>query len=418
MPLALIRSSLVTQVADAIRAEVLRGAWKEWLPSERDISRSLHVSRNTCRGGLRVLQREMLLEPIKGRGIRLTKLAAGQTRSIADPSHSVGVIMPLPLARMPPHSGVVLDELKDELTLSGNQIHLHDGSTFYSGNPDKALERLVAHNRHDCWILTRSTEPMQKWFMKRSIPCVVSGSLYPGIKLPSADQDRRAMCRHAAGRLISLGHRRLVFLNRRVRAAGDVESELGFMEGVKASSHADLDARVLYHEDTRDSTVLLLDGLWRRSAAPPTGLLIANSYCYLSAMSALARNGLRVPADVSLISRDDDTFLVYLLPEPARYVLDHSQLARKISSLIRALLSHAGAKLEPAKIISRFEAGSSCGAVAQAEPVQRARRSRSTTHVSITPPRASNKPQSTGTPAPSDRPAQRRSDPGSSAPGR
>jgi DNA-binding LacI/PurR family transcriptional regulator len=370
MPLAMIRSSLVAQVADAIRAEVLLGTWKEWLPSEREISRSLHVSRNTCRAGLRVLQSEKLLEPLKGKGIRLTKVAAEQARSLADrPSHSVGVIMPLPLARMPPHSAVVLDELKDELTMSGNQLHLHDGPAFYSGTPDKALERLVTHNRHDCWILTRSTEAMQKWFMKRNIPCVVSGSVYSGINLPSADQDRRAMCRHAAGRLISLGHRRLVFLSRRFRAAGDVESELGFMEGVKASSHADVEAKILFHDDTRDSTVHLIDGLWRRGATPPTGLLIANSYCYLSAMSALTQNGLRVPEDVSVISRDDDTFLTYLQPEPARYILAPGRLARRLSSLIRSLLLHAGTKLEPGKIISRFEPGGSCAAVKHAAPV-------------------------------------------------
>jgi len=363
MGLALKRLSLATQVADILRAEIGNGVWKDWLPSERELSRTLHISRNTCRGGLRLLQRETLIEPVKGRGIRLIQPVKHRENARSNGhGHTVGVIMPHSLALMPPHSGVVLDKLREELTMFGAQICTYDCPGGYKRNPATALERLVTHHRHDCWVLTRSTEAMQAWFMRRGIPCVISGSVYSGMKLPFADQDRRALCRHAAGHFIALGHRRIAFLNRRHRTAGDLESEEGFLEAVRASSHRDIDARLVYHDDTRDMAIKQLGTLWRGGSSP-TALLIANPYCYLSVASALAAKGLAVPADLSLISRDDETFLTYLQPEPARYILDPSRLARKLVSVIRPLLQHTTANRENGKILSRFEAGGTCRAI-------------------------------------------------------
>lgn len=361
MPLVLQRSSLIAQVADALRKEVLSGTWKEWIPSERDISRTLHVSRNTCRNSLQVLRREMLIVPVRGRGMRVNPAATRKVRSaVRRQVHSIGIISLEPPARMPSFSGSVLDELRDEMILSGVRVQLHTNPIYYRGGPDRALKRLVQQSRHDCWIIVRSNEHLQRWFVENAIPCVVSGAVHPGVNLSSVDQDRRAICRHATGRFISLGHRRLAFVNRHTGAAGDRESEVGFWEAVKSSSHAGVEARVVYHDDTRESTFQAVDALWTTHALPPTGLLIANSHCYLAAMCALARRGLRVPQDVSLISRDDDNFLNYLDPEPARYRFEPHLLARKLASLVRRLLEHPSAKPERMTFVSPFIDGDSC----------------------------------------------------------
>jgi DNA-binding LacI/PurR family transcriptional regulator len=59
------------------------------------------------------------------------------------------------------------------------------------------------------------------------------------LNLPFRDLDHRAICRHAAGILLGLGHRKLALVMQKSRRAGDLESEAGFLEGVKQSSHAD-----------------------------------------------------------------------------------------------------------------------------------------------------------------------------------
>jgi len=360
--LILRRSSLVAQVADAVRREILRGVWREWIPSERDLSQALHVSRNTCRKALQILRHEALIEPVLGQGIRINRPAVRKAHSASRHLHSVGIIIPEMMSRMYPRHSLLVDELRHELFDLGVRVELHVGPAYYRRKPRLALERLIEKNHHDCWIPLLSHEPLQKWFVKEKIPCVVSGSAYAGVVLPSVDLDYRAICRHAAGKLIALGHRRIVFFNRRSRAAGDLESEVGFAEGVHISSHPQIEARTVYHNDSRENITYLVDHLFG-SSAPPTGLLIASSYCYLSVASALARRGFRIPADVSLISRDDDQFLSYVDPEPARYLNDVGIIVRKIMFLLRPILEGGSVKFDPVRIVPRFASGGSCQAV-------------------------------------------------------
>jgi LacI family transcriptional regulator len=268
------------------------------------------------------------------------------------------VIIPEALGRLRPSNSLLIEELQAELFDFGARLQLHNSPVYYRANPNEALARLVEKNHHDCWILMLSHYALQNWFMKQDLPCLICGSIYPGIRLHSVDYDYRAVCRHATGKLIALGHRRIVFLNRRLRAAGDLESEAGLLEGVRTSSQEHVEARVVYHDDNVESVSPLVKKL---IAAPqaPTGIIVANSYCYLSVMSTLARARLRVPEDISLISRDDDPYLSYLDPEPARYIYDGAGLARKIMLQIRSLLKGGITKLDPVRLAARFVEGAS-----------------------------------------------------------
>ena len=358
MPLIFKRASLVVQVADALRAEILRRGWMEWLPSERELSDLLHVSRNTCRAALRALYRENLIKPIRGRGIRVNQAAVPTHRSKGRRSRSVGVIIPEALGRLRPSISNLIEELQAELFDFGARLQLHNSPVYYRANPQEALNRLVENNHHDCWVLFLSNRALQRWFMMKKLPCLILGSTYPDIRLHSVDYDNRAMCRHATGRLIALGHRRIVFFNRRLRAAGDMESEAGLIEGVRASSQEHVEAKVVYHDDNPESVSHLVKKLFS-APRPPTGIIVANSYCYLSVMSTLARVGYRVPEDVSLISRDDDPYLAYLDPEPARYIYDSASLARKMMLQVRSLLEGNATKLNPVRLAARFVPGAS-----------------------------------------------------------
>jgi LacI family transcriptional regulator len=359
MSLTFKRSSLVAQVADAIRTEIRGKSWPLWIPSERELSNSLHVSRNTCRFALHVLYREGLLEPIQGRGIRVKRPDQRQKVDTQPHTHSVGIIIPDVIGRLRPSNAIMIEELQAELYDMQVRLQLHNSPAYYGGNPDHALEKLVEKYHHECWILVLSQRPLQDWFMQRGLPCVVSGSIYSDIDLPSVDFDFRAVCRHAVGKLISSGHKRIVFLNRQQRAAGDLESEEGFREGIKASASGEIDARIVYHDDHLDSVSALGRQLFKSSAPPPTGLIIANPYCYLSMMGTLARWGLHIPDDVSLISRDDDPFLSYVNPVPARYSYDVTHMAKKIMLLIRALLDGSVTKRDAVRIVPNFVAGGS-----------------------------------------------------------
>src|SRR5690606_23622818 len=144
---------------------------------------------------------------------------------------------------------------------------------------------------------------IQRWFVRNEAKCVVAGSVHAGLALPYRDLDHRAMCRHAAGVLLGLGHRKLALVIAKSQLAGDLASEAGFVEGVRKSPHATAEAVVTRH----DGSVVGIGHTLRRlreQTPPVTGLLVANAYHYLGVVSRLAQMGHRVPDDVSVISRD------------------------------------------------------------------------------------------------------------------
>ena len=355
MALAFKRASLITQVTDALRAELLKGQWKDWLPSERELSTTLHVSRNSCRSALNMLRKEGLIRSVHGRGTRIAEHGGAATLLKNHRARSVGVIAPQPLGLLRPRQALFLDEVRDELFDMGVRIQMHNSPACYSRYPGRALEKLVETNSHDCWIVLLSNEPLQRWFMGRRLPCVVTGSVYPGITLPSIDEDYRAACRHAAGRLIALGHRHIAFLSRQSRAAGDLESEAGFREGL----HPNVRAKVVYHDDQSSTTVSLVKKLFSEPD-PPTGMLVANSFCFVSVMTALAALRIRVPDDVSLISRDDDPFLAYVTPKPDLYRHDPVQFAHKLMLILRPMLLGEPVRPGPHRLVPKFVEGGSC----------------------------------------------------------
>ncbi len=348
------------QIAAQLRAEMERGAWQEWLPSERDLSRTLQASRNTIRAALAQLKAEGFLRPHRGLGNRIEP-RRGPVAAPAE-ARSVGVVIPEPIGRLRPHIALWIDELKDLLIEEGLRLRLHEGRQYFQGKPDRALARLVGQHRHAAWVLTLSSEAMQRWFAARRLPCVVAGSVYPGVPLPCCDLDYRASCRHAAGVLLRLGHRRIALLNREERRAGDVDSELGFLEGAKSSSRAEIRAEVAYHRDDAVSVGRALKRLLDQPA-PPTAIVVCNSYAYLSAISWLAQRGLRVPRDLSLISRDDDPFLAALTPAPARYVVAPRQFATRILGPLLRWVNGRGGPAQPARLLPRYVAGGSTAAI-------------------------------------------------------
>jgi DNA-binding LacI/PurR family transcriptional regulator len=350
--------TVASQVAVQLREEIAKGTWREWLPAERSLCRLVQASRNTLRVALEQLKHEGVLETARGLGTRVVAAPAPAVGHSGP--KSVGVLIPEPIGSVRPMIALWIDELKDLLMEEGSRLRLHEGPQYYQTNPSRALERLVAQYPHDAWVLVLSSEAMQQWFTRRQVPCLVAGSTYPDVSLPHCDLDYRAICRHAAGVLLRLGHRRIGLLNRESRRAGDVDSELGLLEGVRAASRLEAVAEIAYHRDDVDSVARALKRLFDRRE-PPTALVVCNSYAYLAAASLLAQRGLRIPDDVSLISRDDDPFLRSLAPAPARYVVSpHATAKRMIGPILRLINREPITRLSP-PLIPKFFAGKSVG---------------------------------------------------------
>jgi LacI family transcriptional regulator len=242
----------------------------------------------------------------------------------------------------------------------GGQLRVVHGARYFRSNPGPALEKLVRQQAHGCWILMLANAACQQWFARRRLPCVVAGSCHAGVDLPFRDIDHRAACRHAAGVLLALGHRRLAFVAQRSPFAGDIESEAGFVEGVRGSRQPGAEAVLCRHDATPAGILRELQRLMAGEARP-SAVVVPNAYHCVAVVSGLARLGWRVPEQVSVISRDEDPFLTYYVPEVARYVSRPRHFARSVLQPVLELLEGGMCSRRGARLMPRFVRGASVG---------------------------------------------------------
>ena len=132
------------------------------------------------------------------------------------------------------------------------------------------------------------------------------------------------------------------------------------MEGVEKSQHPGAEAVICRHDDTVTGIGRGVQRLMEQKSAP-TAILVANAYHYLAVASRLAQLGRKIPEDVSVVSRDDDLFLSYLVPEPARYVFNSHAFAKSLIGPISELLENTALTRRELRLIPEFVRGDSLG---------------------------------------------------------
>lgn len=343
------RQSLVNQTAGILRAEILKKTWTDSLPGERSLCETLQVSRNTLRTALAQLRREGIVRSVQGSANRILTKPRAKGKRLR--SRDVALLAPEALERLRPSQTLWIDELRAMLSERECRLHVFHGRQYFRASPGRALRKLVDRHPHGCWILMLSNESVQRWFESQRVPAIVAGSVHGDIDLPFRDLDHRAMCRHAAGVLLAQGHRQLALFMARSDYAGDRESESGFFEGVRQSSHPNATATLAHHDGTKRGMRAVLQRLVSRKE-PVSAILVANAYHYLTVVTSLTQMGLRVPEDMSVVSRDEDRFLSFLVPEPARYETSPREMAKAlvhpvIELLEEGLPASAGSRLMP-----------------------------------------------------------------------
>jgi len=350
------KTSLVTQAAGIIREEIEAGRWSRWLPGEYELCSHLHVSRRTVRAALDQLSEEGVLKCIQGkrREIVLPK------SPVAEPAtRRVVLLTPGSLLSLNPFGVFLIDHLREHLAEAGFSLETHQSRVPYRARVPHELENLQKEVRPACWVLLQSTERMQRWFGERQHPCLVVGSPHGDIKLPYVDTDYHAVCHHAIGRFLSKGRRCLVLLNPNPPAAGDEKTRVGFLEAAEKANLKDLRTEVVQHDGTVASICSRLDVLIARSK-PPTGLLVSRPRHVLTVLGHLQSRGIKIPDQVAVISRDDDSFLEDVVPSVARYSRNPKTFASTVSGAVLQLI-HGSKGPFSHKIMPRFINGDTLG---------------------------------------------------------
>lgn len=320
------RAPRAVEAAAFLRQQIQTGTWPHALPGELELAKQLQVGRNTIRSALAILESEGLITNRMGRRREIT----GQTAPTEAASQTAVLLLAVPYHALSSTTLLWMEALRHSLHGIGWQLLTEVDSAAYRRSSGSILEALVAKHPGAVWVLHRSTMVMQRWFESRQLPTVLAGSRHPGISLPQVDTDYRAVSRHAASRLVALGHQHLLIVGSRTALAGDEESIAGFREGASSSS-----VILAKHNETPTGVIAALRQILD-SRPFPTGWFILRADHFATAQTWLLQQGLHIPAQVSLISRDDEPFLQHLHPEPTRYQRSAEAFARKLHRLILA----------------------------------------------------------------------------------
>lgn len=345
------RSSLPIEAARCLRLRLAHGDWTRVLPGEMDLARELQVGRSTIRAALAVLEKEGLIRTANGR----RREVVGTVKKVREPSGKVVVmLLPAPWQTLPPSAMLWMDLLRSRLQAGGWQMHFTVEAAAFRLAPAGILDSLIVRHPSAVWILYRSPAVMQQWFEKNEVRAVIAGSCHAGVSLPQVDTDFRATSRHAASRLLGLGHRRLAILTPAAPFAGDEESLQGVREAIEAVEEASL--QVVPVRDSKASVTRALRGLLAFSERP-TAIFTLEARHTATALTYLAQQGVAVPGVMSLLSRDHDGFLTHLVPEPARYERQPEAFAKKLEHLVTALGSGVPLKKRRSLIMPTFVRG-------------------------------------------------------------
>lgn len=352
------RQSLPAQTAEAILAHLGKGAWKQWLPGERQIGEMLRVSRGTVRSALAILQQRQQVAAVASRGYRVTNRRGVGDRGTEE--LSIGLLSSEPLETKRPYFALMIGQIRELAQARGWKVVPHHGRRYFGSRAETELLRLVRSSRVSCWVLVHSSRRAQQWFAQARIPALVSGHTYEGISLPSVDVDFRAGGRHAGALLARLRHTCVATIVSRQRLPGLVEGESGFAAGFHGATGSRGAVLPVPFDGDHGALVRSLGQVMQRPVRP-TAILTETPNQYLTVLSALARLRLAVPDDVSLVCRLDDPFLDHLVPEPTRYRVSPVTFAR---SLVRMAAHLATGEILPHArrlIIPDFVRGGSLG---------------------------------------------------------
>jgi len=353
------RKSLSDQLATRILEAIETGRWKKLLPGERQLSKEYQVSRSTLRAALRILREEGYLRSRQGSGNFIVRTRLRKERR--DPPRQVGLLIAKASSFLTSSHERLLLEIRERLAENNCSLKKFSGARFLRPNPDNELDKVVSGNPMSCWILLASTERIQRWFSKQSIPCMILGSRFKQVRLPAIDVDYEAVGRHAAGKLLSYQHRRIAMISGSLMNAGIRACEHGFVEEIerKRNLGEELRIKVIRHSHTVEGLEQKLDGLMKRENEAPSEVFITSPEHYLYTFSYLAQYQLRVPSEVSLLCRDEDSVFNFLKPRPCHYRVDTVELAKHIMPALNRLIRGQPVGSKIVQLIPEYEEGES-----------------------------------------------------------
>jgi LacI family transcriptional regulator len=314
-----VLESMQNQVENFIRDKIGSGEWGlgAKIPSERELSERLEVSRTTVRNAVQALTNRGLFERKIGQGTFVRTLPAGPTASVRANRGTLGYVICKERAHRKPLSSEafyfdVFAGIEEETVSSGRHLlfcYLDDQ------NPDELDSFGSFVDKVDGLVLEEVRNPaLLQSVCLWGVPTVLMAPTTIDSRLDLVTMDLEAGVRRAVDLLLKQGHRSIGVINGPLRFESARVRFNGWKEALRASgiepetrlADGDLDW-------TAEAGFRAMDRLADR-CPDLTAVFCANDLLAIGALAALARKGRRVPQDISVVGFDDSELARHSVP--------------------------------------------------------------------------------------------------------
>lgn len=322
---ALKRSGMVEQACEYIRREAVSADWGDRLPTVRRLSKELGIATNTVLVAIRRLEEEGFLKGAgRARRIDLTKLPS-KKKGVP----RVAIIPRLAFSESSPALQRSIARLRHHLEAEGHIVIVTRPQDAF-GEETGALMTMIDEIPADLLIVFDASHELLDVLSRRGRPVLAVGGAFSEIPVSSLYTDAGEATGAAVAALCQAGHRRIVLITERaMRERKDSRMIGAYRTALKKSGVTPGRYNLPDWEETPEGLRDLLKELFR--VTPPTALILSDHRVLLGTWAFLMENGLRVPADVSLIALEpDDAEVAWMLPEPARIAVNYDSLGDTI----------------------------------------------------------------------------------------
>ncbi len=314
--------SITEQVAEHLRAEILRGRWTEILPGKHQFAAELGLNNKTIEAALRILEADGLVVPQgAGRNRRINPKGGKSSRALR--------IAFLTLDLAADRKVDYMVDLHHTLFEAGHTVFYAPSDMAELRFDLKKIARLVEGCKADAWVVLAGSREVLEWFTQRPEPAFALFGRRQSLPIAGFGPHKTPAVAAATRKLIELGHHRIVLLCRKIRrlpAPG--LSERTYLSELEAGGIRTGEYNLPDWEETNAGFQKCLEALFR--VTPPTALIVDEASWFVAAMQFLIRRGLRVPADVSMICTDDDAAFACCDPPIACITWDTRPLVRRV----------------------------------------------------------------------------------------
>ncbi len=299
--------SLINYINSQIESGGFRPGDK--LPSENELSENFHISRQTVRKAIGLLEEEGIVRRVKGSGTYLSF----DRRENLEQKNSIAVVTTYVDSYIFPKT---IQGIEKVLFESGYSVQISFTNNMLE-REKSILEDIIS--RDDvAGIIVEGTKsglpnpnlPLYRQLIDRKVPVLFINTYYPELDVPHISLNDVEAAKLAVQYLIDKGHKNIGAILKLDDGQGR-QRYLGYLSAMEAAGYPVTDSRMVWIDTDESKQLAYCTDKILNRVESCTALFCYNDLIAFQLIKILTQKGIRVPEDVSIISIDDSDLALH-----------------------------------------------------------------------------------------------------------